>query len=267
MDRGCVTLPTPTLPECEVICGPGEILAQYCSVPGDQSGAQLTVQCGVTCAVGRRPAGLVPCETRSNDIGDFFARAAYLEAASVRAFRDLRGELHARRAPRSLLCALSRAARDEVRHARATSALARRFGGHAEKPVTTPVTPRSLEQLAIENVTEGCVRETYGALVAHFQAGAAQDAGVRAELRRIARDETRHASLSWRVQLWLEARLDPAARARVQAARQAAAAELRTELAVAPPRDLIEIAGMPPAQQALRLVDGLASTLWAPQAA
>jgi hypothetical protein len=64
---------------------------------------------------------------------------------------------------------------------------------------------RSLEELAVENAVEGCVRETYGALTAIWQARTAKDPSVAAAVRRIARDETRHAALSWANQRSLEA--------------------------------------------------------------
>ena len=52
---------------------------------------------------------------------------------------------------------------------------------------------RELEAIAIENAVEGCVRESFGALLATWQAKTAGDARVRAAMKRIARDETRHA--------------------------------------------------------------------------
>jgi hypothetical protein len=69
------------------------------------------------------------------------AEAAWLEAASVDAFRVLRLELRAHSAPRRLLRAASRAARDERRHARAAGALARRFD------VTVPAVERQASPL------------------------------------------------------------------------------------------------------------------------
>jgi demethoxyubiquinone hydroxylase (CLK1/Coq7/Cat5 family) len=57
---------------------------------------------------------------------------------------------------------------------------------------------RSLEAIALDNVSEGCVRELYGALVATYQARVARDPEVRAVVTRIAREETQHAALSLR---------------------------------------------------------------------
>lgn len=150
-----------------------------------------------TCAIGRRPAGLVEMDASCTDlVGAFFARAAQLEAASVDAFRVLQRELRAHGAPRGLLARATRAANDEIAHARMTAAIARRFGGRFAKPRVEPREVRSLEEIALENATEGCVNETYGALVATFQARVAGDPRVRAAMARIARDETRHAALA-----------------------------------------------------------------------
>jgi hypothetical protein len=86
----------------------------------------------------------------------------------------------------------------------------------------TRVKPRALEAIAIENAIEGCVRETFGALVAAWQAREARDPVVRAVMKRIARDETNHASLGWAIDTWARTRLDRAARRRVDAARAVA---------------------------------------------
>jgi hypothetical protein len=79
---------------------------------------------------------------------------------------------------------------------------------HRAKParvaVSAPV-QRSLEQLAVENAVEGCVRETYGALLATWQARAAAEPRVRAMMAAVAVDETRHAQLAWDLDAWRNA--------------------------------------------------------------
>jgi hypothetical protein len=194
--------------------------------------------------------------------GSYFAEIAHLEAAAVVAFRVLRDELRAQGAPKKLVRAAARAARDEIRHARATGALARRFGATPRVPVVAPASPRSLEAMALENAIEGCVRETYGALLATRQARLATDPVVRAAMRRIARDETRHAALSWQVGRWLETRLAPAARRNVALARQTAAAELVTALASEPEASFAGLAGLPSAAEATQLASQLQRQLW-----
>lgn len=223
----------------------------------------VTVQCQPGCAVGRRPAGLggpATCDTRA--AGSYFAEIAHLEAASVTAFRILRDELRLHGAPKKLVRAAARAARDEIRHARATGALARRFGAQPRLPAIAAAKPRSLEAMAIENAVEGCVRETYGALLATRQAEAATDPVVRAAMMRIARDETRHASLSWQVGHWLEARLAPAAKRNVARAKRAAAAELVHALANEPEVSFASLAGLPSPAEATRLAHEMRSALW-----
>jgi hypothetical protein len=60
-----------------------------------------------------------------------------------------------------------------------------------------PGSVRSLFEIALENAREGCVAETWAALVAHVQAQRAPTARARRQFRRIAADETRHAGLAW----------------------------------------------------------------------
>jgi hypothetical protein len=225
----------------------------------------VTIDC-VTCpgAVGRRPSGLEPaCFDRAPALGDFLARAAHLEAASVHAFRALACELRALGAPRALVYAAARAMRDEARHARVTARLARRHGARAPGVRVRPSAPRALEALALDNAVEGCVRETYGALFAEWQAGHARDPKIASAMTAIAADETRHAALAWAIARWAEARLDEAANARVAARRAEAIHALACEALEDPAPEVAFAAGAPKAEQKRALVEALARTLWA----
>lgn len=221
---------------CEEAC---ERLQQF-SVPTGCAFVKLqengrTVD-AVECRANPMCEGRRPCALRSHAEGSDFAAASHLEAASVFAFAHLARELRHHGAPQRLLRAARRSRRDEVRHARATRALARRQGGAVQRVVVSAMKVRNLEAIAIENAVEGCVRETYGAFTAWWRAEHASDRHVRDAYRRIARDETRHAVLSRELDRWLLARLEPKGRARVAAARTAAYEELRAELSLAPNR-------------------------------
>lgn len=111
--------------------------------------------------------------------------------------------------------------------------------------------------MAIENAVEGCVRETFGALVATWQAAHATDAGVRAAMKRIAADETRHAALAWAIDRWMDGRLDATARARVERSRRAAVRTLLRDLAAELPADVRRTAGLPSARQARALASAV----------
>jgi len=216
------------------------------------------------CIVGRRPTGLCRPIRRSNrrSLGGYFAHAASLEAASVDAFEILEIELQAHRAPSELQRAARRAARDEVRHARLVAGLARRFGITAEQPGVQVVAIRGLEDIALENVSEGCVRETFGALVGRWQAVHAVDPEVRGVYRRVAQDELRHAALAWRVAGWVEPRLTEQARRRLVEARHEAIRTLKEELAVEPSSEVRRLAGVPGARHAGALFEHLVASLW-----
>lgn len=249
---------------CKVICGPSSF---SCTVT-EAAASAVTVSCPPGCAVGRRPAGFCPSLTlESQALGKYFAQLAELEAASVTAFRILRDELRAHGAPRRLVRAASRAARDEIRHARATRALARRSGGVASPVAPTKPARRSLEAIALENAVEGCVRETFGALLATHQAEHAADPVVRATMQRISIDETRHAALSWQVARWLDTRLSPAARTRVTVARRAAARELVQGAAREEAPAFAARIGLPDRRRAAALAADLSQALWQTPAA
>ena len=183
---------------------------------------------------------------------------ATLEAASVTAFRRLHRQLAAYGAPRELLARIRTAARDEIRHARATTALARKYG-------VTPAAPHidaegaapSLLAIAIENAREGCVRETYGALVAQRQMKRAEDDDVREVMIAIADEETEHAALSWDIAAWIGTQLAETDRARLVAERREAFTMLAIELTSGVDADVQKVSGVPNSREALRMLEGL----------
>jgi hypothetical protein len=228
-----------------------------------QPGQPAVIACGTCVGVGRRPAGLAASRAEAAEpLGAYFAEMAHLEAASVVAFARLAEELALHGAPRALVEAAERAGRDEVRHARVVGEIAGRFGGRTEAPRVRRRAPRSLERVARENAVEGCVRETYGAMVATWQASRARDPEVRRAMRRIAADETRHAALAWAVARWAEARLDHRGRSRVRRARTAAARALARDVARPLPASLAGEAGVPSGPVATALVRAM-SDVWA----
>jgi hypothetical protein len=223
-------------------------------------GAQL-VRCTRLCA-GRRPPGLVEDGGYGSDFGAYLSEVAYLEAASVAAFRTLRRELRHHGAPRSLLDAAARAARDEVRHARAMATLAR-GRGVTPRNVRVKRSPlRPLAEIAIDNAVEGCVRETYAALVATYQSRAAGDADLRAAMRGIAKDETRHAALAWKIHDWADRRLEACDRRRVAEARREAVEEMVNAVVRRPSSSVQRLAGVPGPAEATRMMAHLRTELW-----
>ena len=229
-------------------------------------GAPIVVECDKCTISGRRPAGLArPRRANTTSAtGRFFAGASYLEAASVRAFEALGEELRRLGAPAALIGAAHRSARDEVRHARVTARIARR---HGAEPPALRVTARrrgarSVASIALEIAGAGCGRETYGALVAAWQAAHAADPRIASTMSRIAADETRHAALAWAIAAWLEPRLDARSRRAVAAARRRAVRTLRREVTSPHAPVLTVRAGLPSAARAGSLLDELQSALW-----
>lgn len=209
-------------------------------------------------AEGRRPGGLAPMTAApaGDRAGAWLAQAAWLEAASIFAFVELARELEDRGAPAALARAALAAANDEIRHTQLMGALARRYGAAVPEPVVRPMAARSLEAMAIENAVEGCVRETWGALSAMWQARTAADPVARQVFAVIARDEVRHAQLAWSIEAWLAPRLSATARENVAAARVAAVAELRDG------HEALPALGLPDADQARRMLARAHASLW-----
>ena len=247
-------------------CGPGTAITRhYLTIASDGTltenwnRAEIVQRGNDNCAVGRRPPGLTSSGASGCDelLGRYFAEAAHLEAASVPAFEQLFAELESFEAPVALRRAALIAALEEIDHTRRTTTLARRFGAQVVVPEVDARPLRSMKELAIDNAVEGCVRETFGALVAQHQALTAHDDGIRAAMQVIAEDETRHAELSWELDAWLCAALDEQERAEVEVARRSAVEQLRVALAAPVDERLTVLAGVPSRETSLRLFQEL----------
>jgi len=227
--------------------------------------AEVVIECGLCIGnLGRRPAGLREPGTRRerSPVGDYFARAAYLEAASVDAFVHLETQLAALGAPAPLQARTARAAEDERRHARTTARIARRYGVEPEVPRVAAAAAVTLEELAHENAAEGCVRESFAALLALHQARYAADPCVAHAMRVIAREEARHATLSWSIHAWANRRLATAARARVRATAEQATARLRGAARAPRHAEVARIAGLPSVAEEAQLVESFAEAFF-----
>ena len=264
-------------PACDDACGAGRyphasVTVYGCVVAGATDGGITSVDCDEkteTCttifAGGRPPLGLRPRRTvdARDPVGAFFASMAHVEAAAVDGFDELARSLAAHGAPAVLVAAAHEASADEARHARVAAAFARRFGAVTLPPVEIDaVDPPSLETLALANAREGCVLETYGAVVTEWQSRTARDRAIRRAFVNIARDELRHAELAFAVARWLHPRLDELARRRVRDVRRAAAAELARDVERATPPRLVAAIGLPSSDAARGLVADLRVRLW-----
>jgi hypothetical protein len=215
------------------------------------------------CLGGRRPNGLHSAEsvTAADPRGAYFKKLCALETASVAAFAQIAAELRSHGAPQRLIARAERAASDEVRHATETARAAQRFGAELDPVRVEAQKERSLLAMALENAEEGCVRETFGAALAHFSAQRAEDSELRMLWTRIAEDETRHAELSRDIGVWLASRLLASERALVEARKYQALARLRQGLRTDPDRSLARMAGVPTSREAHVLLESLAELL------
>ena len=231
--------------------------------PGD--GGAITIGC-LDCfgGGGRRPAGLLRARAplAPTALGAYFARMAHDEAASVHAFRRLREELIFHGAPSALVRLAERSTRDEEHHATVMARYARVEGAPVPSPrVRRSSSPRSLLAIARENAVEGCVHETFGALLLGWQAVCAREPSLRRSFRRIAADETRHAALAWAVARWADGRLSDDERARVLRARSRAVRSLRRSVLARPPSSFEPVVGRPNRVEAMALLDGMVARL------
>jgi hypothetical protein len=119
---------------------------------------------------------------------------------------------------------------------------------------------RATLELAIENAVEGCVRETFGAALALWQADHAMDPQIRSTMAAIAEDEAEHAQLAWDIAAWLEPRLSEVERDSVRKAKAEAIAALGLGVTQAPP--FAERLGLPDAVDAAHLLEEVGRQVW-----
>jgi hypothetical protein len=157
-----------------------------------------------------------------------WSRDAISEAASVPAFLQLGGDLLALGAPDALVDEAISAAEDEVRHARACAGIASRLARRRiapalpAYPLRAPLTGADgLQRIAIESWLDGCLGEGAAAGRAALAARRAAPPCIATARRDIAREERRHAALSWKVLAWAAARGGDEVRDAVHAARGA----------------------------------------------
>ncbi|NUP07330.1 MAG: hypothetical protein HOW73_14865 [Polyangiaceae bacterium] len=146
-----------------------------------------------------------------------------LEAISAVAFLRLARELEALGAPEHLVASARRYADDEERHADLLASMLDAHGAALPVDVDSLANDspnRTLLEIASENAVEGCVRETFGALVARHLATAAPEPELRAFYSSIAADELRHAQWSWDLDAWAHSMLDSADSERVHTLRK-----------------------------------------------
>jgi hypothetical protein len=150
---------------------------------------------------------------------------------------------------------------DEVRHTEQMEALVRMTNDEvAARPIVGVLAARSLLEVAIENAVEGCVREAFGALLAHVRALRADHAEVREVMAQIAEDETRHAALGFDIRAWADTQLSLSDQELVQKAMWEAIDELASWEAL--PAAVANVLGDPVGMERADLIAILRARLW-----
>ena len=212
---------------------------------GDEDGSltcTATLYFTDVCIGGRRPQGW---HAERAPIGRELDGMAMMEHVSITAFLELAAQLETHGAPIDLIARCRAAADDERHHVELLIEIG------AERPSATLVSAAatsSLLEIARHNAVEGCVIETWAALLARHQSERAPEPCVRRAFERIADDEARHAQLAWELHAWFVEALDPAAAAEIEAARAQALARLERaalQQALVVPREVRETLGLP----------------------
>lgn len=202
--------------------------------------------------------------TGPTEVAAWLARSTASEAVSVPAFLTLQDELIAHGAPQGLVEAAERAAAEEVRHADVMRGFAEHAGAspRAGFPKARPH-QRSLFALALENVIEGCVNETFSGLIALYQSRFALAADFRRAMASIAEDEIGHGELAWAIHRWAITQLTPSEVVELVAAMREATDRLVDALAVEELSPGARAAlGLPDGVSSVRMAQTLRTQLW-----
>jgi hypothetical protein len=154
-----------------------------------------------------QPPAAMPGESLRGWLAQRWLADALDEHAAVAAFARLSLALLGVGAPAFLVEATQRASLDEIRHAEICFTLARSYSNTAVGPgflpgSLSPIELRSLEQIAVACLRDGCLGEGFAAALAHRASERAIDPPIRAAHAEIARDESAHAKLAWRIVEW-----------------------------------------------------------------
>ncbi len=241
IDAGSTTSATWSTLECSTLCREAYRRTRGWEMGGtsnckhtlpeklDGTGAEGNVTCSGTgyqyFCEGRRP--LEHTEAGDEDcvdiVGRNLAAMAYLEASSVIAFEQLAAWLQGRRAPAELVERCLAAAEDERHHARWLTQLATERGANVPVPMNSIIANEpSVLEVALHNAVEGCVHESFAALMAGMRAKRAGELQLRHVFARLSEDETRHGQLAWDLHDWLIEHLEPADARMVEQRRQEA---------------------------------------------
>jgi hypothetical protein len=120
----------------------------------------------------------------------------------------------------------------------------------------------SLYELCRDNLIEGCVREALGAVTLLYQAESVRDPELSTIFGAIARDEVRHAQLSFDIHRALVGRLGAGERQRLRLAKQLAVIELVEDPRASLEPSLVDELGWPDESRFVELVRGLEAGPW-----
>jgi len=196
-------------------CHPTAVCGRPFLIWGEARVAGVELRSDWTSSLAPDVASLPPDARRA--LAEHYTTIGLMEHASVAAFARFSLELLALGAPAELVRLAAAALGDETEHAKLCFGLATAYGGRDVGPgplaVAGALEASSLAEKLRTAFVEACIGETCAAVEAAEAAERATDPTVRAVLRRISADETRHAELGWKFAQWALDRMDASTRA------------------------------------------------------
>ena len=180
-----------------------------CEETGMNTDGTYAISCGyyAACIVEGRGSACIEKETAGtgdNNIGAWFARAHHAEKGSVFAFEQLRRDLIKLEAPSTLIAKIEDAIREEAEHTSMMKDFAIANKGKIMDLIFDGfLDTRSVWDIAVENLLEGCINESYAALQAFYQSRHAESEQIQGLFATIARDECKHAEIAREVHHFL----------------------------------------------------------------
>ena len=233
-----------------------------CEDLGINADGTYGLQCGYynECVVEGRGSACVEKETSaqgSNIIGAWFARAAHAEHASVFAFAQLHRELSNLGASHELLSKIADAIREEASHTKMMKDFAKANKGNLKEIQEHPIGSRSIWEIAVENLLEGCINESYAALQALYQSRHAQTDQLKGLFLTIAQDECKHAEIAREVHIFLCTLLTAEEQIKLQVLAKKQWKQLQETLLVQPQLKDLKVIGLPSPSTAFKMAQAL----------
>lgn len=175
---------------------------------------------------GRLPPAYQEPQIMGEGIGVYFAKSAHEQAAAVFSYIALATQLRSFGAPTNLIEQCQSAAKDNILHAKIMQELSEMEGVFVPSFHYVP-TSQSILEVAMQNAVDGCIYETWAALLANWQSThLPSDPELQTVYEQIGKNKAMHGQLAWDLHFWFLSKLRTREKKQLSRAQSKAIAQL-----------------------------------------